>query len=168
MYGVLEETFKQMVVLAPRVLIGMILFLAFLLAGIAVKRLILHLGVNSREGVHQILVLLGGSAQAGLAILGGVTALGTMGVNVAALVAGLGLTGFALGFAFRDALSNLLAGAMLILYRPFRRGDHISVSGNEGTVQEVNLRYTVLQGENRTFLIPNGILFTTTIILLKD
>ena len=55
--------------------------------------------------------------------------LGTLGINVSALVAGLGLTGFALGFAFRDALSNVLAGVMILLYHPFHRGDCANITG---------------------------------------
>lgn len=45
------------------------------------------------------------------------------------LIAGLGLTGFALGYACRDALSNLLAGVLIILYQPFKTGQVITVSG---------------------------------------
>ncbi|MFC1534926.1 hypothetical protein ACFL7M_16355 [Thermodesulfobacteriota bacterium] len=50
-----------------------------------------------------------------LIIFGFVTALGTLGINISAIVAGLGLTGFALGFALKDTISNLLSG-ILILY----------------------------------------------------
>ena len=53
--------------------------------------------------------------------LGVITALGTIGVDVTGLVAGFGLTGFAVGFAMKDALANLLAGVMILLYRPFRK-----------------------------------------------
>jgi small conductance mechanosensitive channel len=69
-----------------------------------------------------------------------------MGVNVSALVAGLGLTGFALGFAFRDVLSNFLSGVLLLLFRPFRVGNHISINDLEGEVVSIDLRYTVLTG----------------------
>lgn len=58
-------------------------------------------------------------------LLGLVTALGTAGVNVSALVTSLGLVGFALGFALKDALSNIISGILLLLYRPFSVGDVI-------------------------------------------
>lgn len=96
---------------------------------------------------------------------GAVTGLGTMGVDVGALVAGLGLTGFALGFALKDAISNLLAGVLVLAYRPFRRGDRIQVAGHEGTVVRVDLRYTVLEDEGTRVLIPNQQLFTNAITL---
>jgi small conductance mechanosensitive channel len=89
-------------------------------------------------------------------------------VNVSALIAGLGLTGFALGFALKDAVSNLLAGLLILIYKPFRMGDHISVTGLEGEVVNIDLRYTTLQAGQKTFLIPNSNLFTNPIILVRD
>ncbi len=86
-----------------------------------------------------------------------------MGVDVSALVAGLGLTGFALGFALRDAVSNLLAGILIILYQPFRPGDRIEVAGSAGTVVGVNLRYTVLDAGDRRILVPNSTLFSNSV-----
>ena len=73
------------------------------------------------------------------------------------------MSGFALGFALKDALSNLLAGALILIYRPFRKGDKISVSGGEGEVVEVNFRYTVLLDSANTYLIPNSTLLTNLI-----
>ncbi len=64
-------------------------------------------------------------------IIGFVSALGTMGIDVSALVASLGLGGFDLGFALRDAISNLLAG-ILILYLPSLSGGRPGQSGNGG------------------------------------
>src|SRR5713226_8761533 len=93
--------------------------------------------------------------------------LSTMCVNVSALVAGLGLTGFALGFAFRDVLSNLLAGFLILLYRPFGRGDLINVTGLEGTVLHIDLRYTTLDSADQTILVPNSNLFTNPITIAK-
>jgi small-conductance mechanosensitive channel len=49
------------------------------------------------------------------------------------------------------------------MYKPFRRTDQIAVSGMEGTVQEVNLRYTVLRADGQTIYVPNSILFTNAI-----
>src|SRR5690348_8593779 len=112
-----------------------------------------------------LLELLGRMTKITILIFGVATALGTIGVNVAALVAGLGLTGFALGFAFRDVLSNLLAGILLLLFRPFGIDDQISVSGLEGRVVNIDLRYTVLQQPDKTVLIPNSNLFTNPILV---
>ncbi len=98
-------------------------------------------------------------------IVGIVTAFGTIGINVSALVAGLGLTGFALGFALKDTISNLLSGILILLYRPFVIGDGIKLSGFEGVVVSVDLRYTELDAEGVRILIPNSKLFTDPIIV---
>ena len=95
------------------------------------------------------------------------TALGTIGVDVSALVAGLGLTGFALGFGLKDILANVVSGVLILLYRPFELYDRIIVAGLEGVVSEIDLRYTKLEQEEKTFLVPNSLLITNTITLLK-
>ena len=103
-----------------------------------------------------------------LILFGIITALGTVGINVSALVAGLGLTGFALGFALKDALSNVLAGALILSYRPFRPGERIEVSGYQGTVTDIDFRYTTLQTEDKTILLPNANLFTNAIVVFRQ
>ena len=138
------------------------IFLAFWLAARIVHALIRRLHAHAAASAD-LLDLLGRVAKLALYVFGLVTALGTAGVDVSALVAGLGLTGFALGFAFRDVLSNLLAGVLILLYRPFTRGAKISVTGLEGTVIDIDLRYTKLQRESDLILIPNSNLFTNPI-----
>jgi len=88
-----------------------------------------------------------------------------IGINVSALVAGLGLTGFALGFALKDTISNLLSGILILLYKPFTIKDQIKISGYEGIVVSIDLRYTELSQEDAKILIPNAKLFTDPIIV---
>ena len=96
--------------------------------------------------------------------IGLVTGLGTMGIDVSALIAGLGLTGFALGFALRDAVSNLIAGVLILLYQPFGYGDKITVGGNSGTVIGINFRYTVLEADGGTVVhVPNSTMFSNSV-----
>ncbi len=143
------------------------IFIAF---WIAAKILELIIGRFTGRVPHNpdLVELLGRTAKIALIVFGAVTALGTVNINVSALVAGLGLTGFALGFAFRDILSNLLAGVLILLYRPFGRGDRISVTGLEGTVTHIDLRYTMLKNDVNTILIPNSNLFTNPITVMRD
>ena len=112
-------------------------------------------------------LLLSRTSSITLIIFGFVTALGTLGINVSALVAGLGLTGFALGFALKDTISNLLSGVLILLYRPFEKGNRIKVAGYEGTVVSIDLRYTELDSEGNKVLIPNSKLFTDPITVLR-
>ena len=163
----LQEVINQASFLAPRIAAGLLVFLAFWFASVILQKTIRRIYQKSDPGKKDVIHLMGQAVKIGLLVFGAVTALGTMGINVSALVAGLGLTGFALGFALRDALSNLLAGVSILIYRPFRRNDHISVAGFEGTVIEIDLRYTTLQAEDKKFLIPNSTLFTNPISLLE-
>ena len=101
-------------------------------------------------------------------IFGVLTALGTLGIDTNALVAGLGLTGFALGLALRDSIANLIAGVMILIYHPFQRTDRIWVDDQEGEVQNITLRYTELRSEGKTILIPNSIVFAKTVIVYDE
>jgi small conductance mechanosensitive channel len=143
--------------------VGVLILLGFWIASIITSKILGRFAARAGTGREDVLLLIAQVARTALIVLGLVTALGTLGVNVSALVTGLGLTGFALGFAFRDALSNVLAGAMILFYRPFRRGDHITVAGSEGTVREINLRYTIVENASAKVLIPNANLLTNAI-----
>ena len=85
-----------------------------------------------------------------------VVILGKLGVNVGPIVAGLGVTGFILGFAFQESLGNLASGLMIAINSPFKVGDYVIVAGLEGTVFEVNMMATVLvTADNKKVVIPN-------------
>ena len=157
--------FDRIVEHSPSLLIGILIFLVSWATASILGRLLVRLGSKLNDSKRRVVRLGATTCRVGILILGLITGLGTMGINVSALVAGLGLTGFALGFALKDALSNFLAGVLLLIYQPFTHGDWISVAGCEGQVMEINLRYTVIKKENDTYLIPNSILFTNTIRL---
>lgn len=78
-------------------------------------------------------------------------------VDVAPLVASLGIAGFAVGFAVKDTLSNIIGGIILILDNSFSVGDKVTVDGDTGLVREVGLRNTkILTYDNELIVIPNG------------
>lgn len=155
--------YRQVLVHIPQILSGIFIFAIFWILSLVVKGLIVKAGRRTRRIDLGLVVLFGRISRIGIVLFGAVTALGTMGVNVSALIAGLGLSSFALGFAFKDALSNLLAGISILLYRPFRPGDRINVTGFEGTVVEIDLRYTNLDAGDKTILVPNSNLFTNAV-----
>lgn len=95
------------------------------------------------------------------------TMLGTWGLDVRALLAGLGLTGFAIGFALKDILANSLAGIMIIFYRPLRINSRVSVLEVEGKVVNIDLRYTTIEDEYAQHLIPNSKLLSEKITIIK-
>ena len=161
-----REALAQAIVWVPTVAVAFSVLLLFL-----VLSRVAHFGVLravERTRAHGPLgQLLASIARVGLLILGLVTALGTLGVNILGIVAGLGLTGFALGFALKDSIANLLAGVLILLYRPFEVGDRIDVGGLAGRVTHVDLRYTELDSENERVLVPNAKLLTDPIRVSK-
>ena len=85
-----------------------------------------------------------------------VMVLGRLCVNVAPLVAGLGVTGFVLGFAFQESLGNLASGLMIALNEPFKVGDFVEIAGLQGSVVEMNIMATTLTtGDNKKIVVPN-------------
>jgi small-conductance mechanosensitive channel len=101
-----------------------------------------------------------------LVSLGVVTALGTLGIDVSAIVAGLGLTGLALGIALKDIVSNAVSGVMLLLFRPFRHNDRIKVADFEGSVCDIDLRYTHLRTDGKVIFVPNSMMFANAVCVL--
>ena len=87
--------------------------------------------------------------------------LSVAGIRIGALLAGVGLAGLALAFALQNILENFVAGLLILIRSPFRRGDQIVTNDFEGTVQDIDLRVTrlrVFDGEE--VLIPNATVFT--------
>ncbi len=85
-----------------------------------------------------------------------VVVLGRLGVDVTPIIAGLGVTGFILGFAFQESLGNLASGLMIAINEPFKIGDYVVIAGLEGVVQKVDMMATTLAtGDNKKIVIPN-------------
>ena len=90
--------------------------------------------------------------------------LSLFGIEVTAFAAVIAATGFAIGLAFQGSLSNLAAGVMLLIFRPFKVGDTVLVAGNKGKVFEIDIFVTTLDTpDNRRLIIPNGSIFGSTI-----
>lgn len=79
-----------------------------------------------------------------------------LGVDVGPIIAGLGVTGFVLGFAFQESLGSLASGLMIAVNQPFKVGDFVNVSGNEGTITALDMMaVTLATPDNRKITIPN-------------
>lgn len=80
------------------------------------------------------------------------------------ILATLGVGSVAVGFAFKDILQNLFAGLLLLLRRPFRRGDQIVVKDYEGTVEHIESRATLIKTyDGRRVIIPNADIYTSPV-----
>jgi small conductance mechanosensitive channel len=100
-----------------------------------------------------------------LKILLFITVISQLGVATTSLVALLGAAGLAVGLALQGTLANFASGALIMMFKPFKVGDLIEAQGNLGIVKEIQIFVTKLVSpDNKTIIIPNGILSNGKII----
>ena len=96
--------------------------------------------------------------------LGVVAALAELGINTASLITSLGVAGLTIGFAARDALSNIISGVFIFWDRPFVLGDLIEIEGKYGRVDRITLRSTrVVTVDGKMLAIPNAEVVNSTV-----
>jgi small conductance mechanosensitive channel len=165
LFGI-EELLIQAVQLVPRFILGVVIVAIFWRLGKGAERLIGRV-FQTRNLDPDVQELSEAVARIGVFSVGVVTGLGTIGIDVMGLIASLGLVGFAVGFALKDAISNTLAGVLLLVYDPFKRGDIIAVAGKQGTVVEIDMRYTTLDTAEQRILVPNSQLLNKVVVVEK-
>jgi small-conductance mechanosensitive channel len=131
---------------APYVVLGAVIFLLFWLVGNIIRRVFHAAGARTRLDVT-LADLFGRLASAAMIVLGlfvaAVVIFPTF--RPGDLIAGLGITTVAIGFAFKDILQNFFAGVLILWRRPFVIGDQIRTLDYEGAVEEINVRSTRLK-----------------------
>jgi small conductance mechanosensitive channel len=91
-------------------------------------------------------------------------ALDSLGLPITSLFAVVGAAGLAIGLALKDSLGNFAAGVMLVMFRPFGKGDYVEVAGVAGSVDEIRIFSTILTTpDNKQITIPNGLINADTI-----
>ena len=140
----------------PDILLALVIIIVFWIMSKIFRRIVYKV-LDKNSPNSNIARVLSAIVKNIILIFGFITSLGTLGINVSAIVAGLGLTGFAFGFAFKDMLSNFISGVMIFIYEPFKINDFIQVEGKEGKVVEINLRYVIIETETQKILVPNSI-----------
>jgi small conductance mechanosensitive channel len=152
-------------ILLPNLVLALIVFgLFFFIAG-TVKKLVKRVTRNRRQARNLGLVL-GRLAQGTIILLGLFISLSILIPTFQAgdLVQLLGISGVAIGFAFRDILQNFLAGILILLTEPFQINDQIVFKDFEGTVENIETRATTIRTyDGRRIVIPNSELFTNSV-----
>lgn len=142
--------------------------LAIFLIGkwIVTRLVILMKAALTRAKVDRTLVsFLGNVANVGLLILVIIAALGKLGIPTTSVTALIGGAGLAVALSLKDQLSNFAAGALIILFRPFKVGDFIKVNGFEGTVSEIKMVQTSLHTpDNEEVILPNSVVMSNSIV----
>jgi small conductance mechanosensitive channel len=150
-----KEALEAAPLLLQRLLVGLLVFAI----GYLLTRLVQHLvvravrrtpgGTTVEHALSRVIAIVGIT----LSLL---TALSTMGVDINALIAALGLTSLAVGLALKDTIENTITGVLLLIQRPFKVGDIIKVSDVTGTVADVAIRTTNIKTfDGLHVLIPN-------------
>lgn len=86
-----------------------------------------------------------------------ITALATMGINTASIIAVIGTCGVAIGLALKDSLGNIASGIMIIFNKPFKKNDYVEIAGEEGRISAINLFNTTLRTDDNTeVIVPNS------------
>lgn len=122
--------------------------------------------VMLKSGLDNTLVkFLNRLAHTFMLILAALPAVDAVGISISSLLALLGAAGLAVGLALKDSLSNLAAGVMIIVFRPFRVGDSITACGASGNVEEIGMFSTMLiTPDNQRIIIPNSSIISGTIV----
>ncbi len=145
-------------------LLGALVFLlgAWLVAG-WISRLAAR-GLNRAKVDVTLAKFLATSTRWGVIAMSVVACLGIFGIQTASFAAVIGAAGLAVGLAFQGTLSNLAAGTMLLIFRPFKVGDSVVVAGQAGVVDEIELFTTQIDtADNRRVILPNSAVFGTII-----
>ena len=132
---------------------------------IATRLVTLMKAALTRAKVDKTLVsFLGNVANIGLLILVIIAALGKLGIPTTSVTALIGGAGLAVALSLKDQLSNFAAGALIILFRPFKVGDFIRVNGFEGIVREIKMVQTSLSTpDNEEVVLPNSVVMSNSI-----
>jgi len=140
----------------------LIFYIGKWLAGLAQRTLE---AILRKKAVDDVLVdFLGNIVFSLIMIAAIVAAIDTLGIPATSFMAIIGAAGLAIGLALKDSLSNFASGVMLVLFRPFTKGDFIDAGGVMGTVDEVRLVSTTLTtGDNKLITVPNALMYTSTI-----
>ncbi len=148
--------------------INILVAIAILCAGLwgsgRAGKLIRHLGLKYPQLDVTLFGFLGSLARWAIIALTIIIVLGQFGVETTSLIALVGVAGLAVGLALQGTLSNLAAGVMLLIFRPFKVGDYIEAGGNTGTVEDISLFTTRLVSVNNVpTIVPNASIWASAV-----
>ncbi|NJL21896.1 MAG: mechanosensitive ion channel family protein [Leptolyngbyaceae cyanobacterium SM1_3_5] len=161
----MQSMLNGFIALLPNMVLALIVFSIFFFVARAIKRVVKRLTRHRRQARNLGLVL-GRLAQGATILVGLFISLSIVIPSLKAndLVQLLGISGVAIGFAFRDILQNFLSGILILLTEPFQIGDQIVFKDFEGTVENIETRATTIRTyDNRRIVIPNSELFTNSV-----
>lgn len=150
---------------ATNILLAIVILLLGLWFAKSVNRLIVGIGKKYLHLDDTLFRFLGSVARYVILAFVFIAVLNRFGVQTASIVALLGAAGLAVGLALQGAMSNLAAGVMLLIFRPYKVNDFIDAAGRFGKVTEVDMFTTILQTfDNQQIIVPNSQIWGEQII----
>lgn len=161
----LADWVEAFILALPNLAVAIIIVLVAVLIARGVRKLVFRLvdGIGEHmESMKSVRALMGTLAYVAALSAGVFIALGILNLDgvVTSLLAGAGIVGLAMGFAFQDIAANFISGVLLAIRAPFRVGDLIQTNDFLGTVKEVNLRATFIDTfQGQRVIIPNAAVY---------
>lgn len=156
MESAMEKIIEYGTIYGLRIIVSLIIFfIGKWIANLLTKTV---KGVMRKGKVEETLVkFLGNVIYVVLIIFVILAALSNLGINTTSFIAILGAAGLAVGLALQGSLSNLGAGVLLIIFRPFKVGDFVDAGGAMGSVEAINIFNTVMKTpDNKVVIVPNA------------
>ncbi|NNE69210.1 MAG: mechanosensitive ion channel family protein [Rhodothermales bacterium] len=153
------------IAMLPNFVVAVLVVIAFVVVAKIIRRILRRVLATVVQN-PQVSRLLQTVVYVSVVTIGFFVALSVLNLDdaVTSLLAGVGILGLALGFAFQDIAANFVSGILLAIRRPFQEGEMIETGGVTGVVQEVNLRSTIMRtGDGQIVLVPNKDVFGTAI-----
>ena len=157
---------QSAIVSLPNLVIAVLVFMLFYF-GARIARNLIQRALDSVSHNRQVNGLIATSSYVALLIVGVMTALGILNLSgvVTSLLAGVGIIGLALGFAFQDLAANFMAGILIAIRQPFDIDDVVETNDFTGTIEKVSLRSTSLRTfQGQIVLVPNKDIFGNPIV----
>jgi len=153
--------------LLPNIVVAIVIGVVFWLLAKGLSGTLNRGLTNKRLGMSPMIAGLVSSAVKLLVLAAGLmTALSVVGLDktVTSLLAGVGLIGLGLAYAFQDIMSNFVSGVLIVSQKILKIGDYIAVDGQEGSIIDINLRTTTIKTlTGQHVLIPNKRLFENAV-----
>ncbi|MBX6332359.1 MAG: mechanosensitive ion channel [Gemmatimonadaceae bacterium] len=167
-YRALQRMVEGALALAPRLVVAAIIVLVLYHIGGVLRWAVLR-GArrwSEHENVELAIARLVHAAVIGVSVLVAAT-IAFPSFTAGNLIQLLGVSGIAIGFAFKDIFQNFLAGLLILITEPFTIGDQIAVDAYEGTVEAIHTRATLITTyDHRRIVVPNADLFTKSVTVL--
>ena len=154
----------QVLQFAKYILLAVVILIIARICSAIAKKLIIKTGsklVQLDESLRKIIYT---AVRILIWVLAALVILDLFGFNTASIVTVLGAAGLTVGLAMKDSLSNVAAGVMLLVLRPYKTGDYVECGSSAGTIEEMGLFSTILKTVDGIFVaVPNSTLFSSPI-----